>query len=160
MYTSFNGPKYATTAVGTRAIRDALNRVRSVPGVEAAGAAGYAPLQGNIGLNFNIAGRAPLGGTDTGHGGWVPVSPGYFDVFKIPLKRGRVFTDNDDGQSLPVVLINESMAKLFWKDGDPLNDRIVIGAGIGKGYADGQVRQIVGIVGDVRQKALSEAPQP
>src|SRR5262249_43516210 len=85
---------------------------------------------------------------------------GYFDVFKIPVKSGRIFTDRDDGKSTPVALINEAMAKRFWKDGDPLRDRITIGRGIGKALEDATVRQIVGIVGDVRDRALANDPEP
>ncbi len=44
------------------------------------------------------------------------ISPGYFDVFKIPVKRGRAFTDRDDSVAPPVVIINEAMAKQFWPD--------------------------------------------
>src|SRR5262249_19558604 len=112
------------------------------------------------GLNFDIAGREPADGSSTGRAGWVPVSFGYFDVFKIPLKRGRDLTDRDDGKSPPVVLINEAMAKRYWKDSDPLNDRIIIGRGSVKDWSDGQPRQVVGMVGDVRQTGLANPPEP
>src|SRR5262249_17886607 len=108
----------------------------------------------------DIVGREPADGSSTGHAGWVPVSSGYFDVFKIPLKRGRDFTDRDDVKSMPVAVINEAMAKQYWKDNDPLNDRIIIGRGGGKDFGDEQPRQVIGIVGDVRQSALSTPPDP
>src|SRR5262245_30272665 len=160
MHTSLVGPQYSKTARAADTIRDALTRVRAIPGVLAAGAAGYAPLQGNLGLSFNIVGKAPSDGPYDDNAGWTPVSPGYFDVFKIPVKRGRVFNDRDDGKSAPVVVINESMANKFWKGSDPLNDQIVIGQGF-KNFLDGEpTRQIVGIVGDVRQRSLDAAPEP
>ena len=53
--------------------------------------------------------------------------PGYFEVFRIPVKRGRTFTDRDDASAPPVALINEAMAKQYWPDSDPLQDRILIG---------------------------------
>src|SRR5262249_12019369 len=90
----------------------------------------------------------------------VPVSSGYFEVFKIPLKRGRDFTDRDDGKSAPVAIINETMAKQYWKDSDPLNDRIIIGPRGGENFWDEQPGQVIGIVGDVRQSALSAPPDP
>jgi predicted permease len=117
-------------------------------------------MQGGLGLPFDIVGRPPTDKPHTGDSGWTIVSPGYFDVFKIPVKRGRVFTDRDDATSPPVVAINERMAKEFWKDGDPLKDRIVIGKDVGKEYEDGQARQIIGIVGDVRQGAMDSVPGP
>ncbi len=57
------------------------------------------------------------------------VSPGYFEVFKIPVKRGRSFTDRDNGRAPGVVIINEAMAKQYWPKGDPLNERLAIGRG-------------------------------
>jgi predicted permease len=81
-------------------------------------------------------------------------------VFKIPVKRGRTFTIRDDRAAPPVVLINEAMARQFWKDGDPLNDRLVIGRGIMREFADEPERQIVGVVGDSRDGGLNNDPGP
>ena len=92
--------------------------------------------------------------------GWSIVSPGFFDVFKIPLKRGRTFTDRDDAKSPAVVIINESLARKYWKNGDPLNDRIVTGRGILPELKNEPVRQIIGIVGDIRDEGLDSAPRP
>src|SRR6202011_4956667 len=93
-------------------------------------------------------------------GAWSPVSPGFFEVFKIPLKRGRTFADRDDARALQVVVINERMAEEYWKDRDPLQDRIVIGGGIMKEFKNEPPRQIIGIVGDVRNERLNDAPDP
>ncbi|HEX5431050.1 MAG TPA: FtsX-like permease family protein, partial [Bryobacteraceae bacterium] len=110
---------------------------------------------------FNIIGRPPTDGPFTGGGGWITISPGYFDVFKIPVKRGRVFTERDDSTSPPVAVINEAMAKQYWKDGDPLKDRILIGGhGLMKEFKDEPVRQIVGIVGNVHDRGLNNDPAP
>ena len=57
------------------------------------------------------------------------VSPGYFEAFKIPVKRGRTFAETDDKASRAVVIINQAMAKQYWKTGDPLRDQILIGGG-------------------------------
>jgi len=160
LYTWMNDPRLTKTENAAATIHRGLERVRNMPGVIAASSAGYVPLQGNFGLNFDIAGREPVDGSSTGGAGWVPVSRGYFDVFKIPLKRGRDFSDRDDRKSPPVALINEAMAKQYWKDSDPLNDRILIGRNIGNDWADEQPRQIVGIVGDVRQSSLAAPPEP
>ena len=87
------------------------------------------------------------------------MSPGYFDVFRIPILRGRDFTDRDGAGSGGVVIINQAMARKFWPKGDPLNDQLVIGRGVGPAFEEGP-RQIVGIVGDVREETLNEEPQP
>jgi predicted permease len=88
------------------------------------------------------------------------VSPGYFEVFKIPVTRGRTFTDRDNKLGPPVVIINEAMAKQFWKDGDPLSDRLVIGRGIMREFADEPDRQIIGVVADSRDQGLNREPGP
>jgi predicted permease len=87
------------------------------------------------------------------------VSPGYFEVFKIPVLRGRVFTERDDGAGAPVVVINQAMAKRFWPKADPLSDKIWIGKGVMSELAAETPRQIIGIVGDVRG-GLDNDPGP
>jgi putative ABC transport system permease protein len=88
------------------------------------------------------------------------VSRGYFEVFRIPVKRGRSFSERDTAQAPPVVIINEAMARQFWPKGDPLNDRLVIGRGVMREFAQERERQIIGVVGDVRDNGLNNDPQP
>jgi predicted permease len=88
------------------------------------------------------------------------VSSGYFEVFKIPVKRGRTFAETDDKASRPVAIINEAMAKQFWKNGDPLRDQIVIGKGVMREFATEQPRQIIGVVADSRDGGLNRNPDP
>jgi predicted permease len=164
MKTSLTGAKFQTSAGVARLVRDALDRVRALPGVTVATASCCLPLQGGYGLPFNIVGRPTTDGPFTGGAGFAPVSPGFFEIFKIPVKRGRTFTDRDDDKSPPVVIINETMAKRFWKDkgSDPLNDRILIGGGAKniKELRDEPARQIIGVVGDLRDGGLNNDPGP
>jgi predicted permease len=102
----------------------------------------------------------PEGQPFHGGGSWTTLSPGYFDVFRIPVKRGRAFDDRDAAGATPVVVINEAMARQFWKTGDPLNDRLVIGRGVMREFAAEPERQIIGIVGDTRDGGLNSDPQP
>jgi predicted permease len=89
------------------------------------------------------------------------VSPGYFDVFKIPIKRGRDFNERDTQNSPGAVIISESMARQFWQNGaDPLNDRLVIGRSVMREFAGEPDRQIIGIAGDVRNGGLANEPGP
>ena len=87
------------------------------------------------------------------------ISPGYFEVFKIPVIRGRAFNERDDGGSARVVIINQAMARQFWPKGDPLTDRLLIGHGVGPEFEE-PPRQIVGVVGDVRDGGLNRNPGP
>lgn len=159
MRMSLTGPRFMTAKGVEDMVRNGVDRLRALPGVLAASATCCVPLQGGYGLPFIIVGR-PLEGPSHGGGGWVTVSPGYFDVFNIPVKRGRAFTDRDDGQAPPVVVINEAMAQRFWKDSDPLNDRLAIGRGVMKEFQEEPERQIIGIVGDVRDGGLNNDPGP
>ncbi len=159
MRMSLSGDRYLKTAGVQAVLRDGLERVRAVPGVESASATCCVPLEGGYGLPFTVVGRALTDGPYHGGGGWQTISPGFLDVFKIPVVKGRAFTDRDDAGGAPVVMINESMAKQYWKDSDPLRDQIVIGRNVIVGFND-PPRQIVGIVGDVRDGGLNRDPGP
>jgi predicted permease len=160
MRMSLSGERFLTAAGVDQFIRLGVERLRALPGVEEASATCCIPLEGGYGLPFNIVGRPP--GNEPFHGGgaWNTVSPGYFEVFKIPIKRGRTFTDRDDRLAPPVVVINETMARRFWKDGNPLDDQLVIGRGTMREFADEPARQIIGVVGDSRDGGLNDDPGP
>ena len=121
MRMSLTGPRFLTSAGVEALVRDGVDRLRSVSGVTAASATCCVPLAGSYGLPFVIVGR-PLDGPSHGGGGWTTMSPGFFEVFRIPLRRGRTFTDRDDAQAPAVVVINDTMARQFWPDGDPLTE--------------------------------------
>jgi putative ABC transport system permease protein len=160
MRMSLAGQKYASTAGVEQLLRDGVERLQGLPGVERASATCCVPLEGGYGLPFRILGRPLDKSPFHGGGAWGTVSSGYFDVFKIPIKRGRAFTDRDDSLGQAVVIINEAMARQYWKDSDPLNDRILIGAGVMKELNQERERQIVGIASDVRDGALNADPGP
>ncbi len=151
------GPKFQKTADVALLARLGTERLKAVPGVESASLSCCVPLEGGYGLPFIISGR-PLQGASSGGGRYQIVSPGYFGVFKVPLIRGREFTDQDAFGAQQVVIINQTLAKQYWKDGDPLGAQIFIGKGFGE-FEDG-LRQIVGIVGDERDNGLNNNPPP
>jgi predicted permease len=161
MRMSLTGPRYQTSANVDLVVREGVDRLKLLPGVVAAAGTCCVPLQGGFGLPFVISGR-PLTDGSPFHGGgqWINISPGYFDVFKIPVKKGRAFTDRDDGLAQQVVIINEAMANQFWKDKDPLNERITIGKGVMREFASEQERVIIGVVGDTRDGGLNRQPGP
>jgi predicted permease len=160
MKMSLSDPRFATSEAAERMIRDGVERLRALPGVEAASATCCVPLQGGYGLPMTIVGRPLTQGPFHGGGAWNTVSPGYFEVFKIPVKKGRVFNERDDRLAPAVVVINESMAKQFWPDSDRLNDRLVIGRGVMREFASERERQIIGVVGDTHASGLNNNPQP
>lgn len=160
MRMSITGPQYNSAQAVDLMIRNATERLKAVPGVVNAAATCCVPLQGGFGLPFVIAGRPLTDGPFHGGAGWINITPGYFDVFKIPVKRGRDFTDRDDSVGPPVVVINEAFANEFFKDQDPLNNRLTIGKGVMREFATEQERQIIGVVGDTRDGGLQQRPQP
>jgi putative ABC transport system permease protein len=154
---SLNGPRFLKAADVDRMFRQGSERLNALPGVELAGATCCLPLEGTPGLPFIIVGR-PLNGTSHGGGDYLITTPAYFDVFKIPMVRGRAFTDQDGAGSPPVVIINQTMAREFWPKGDPLADQLIIGRGVGPEFVDAP-RQIIGIVSDVHDEGLNRNPQ-
>ncbi len=119
------------------------------------------PLQGGYGLPFNIIGK-PHEGPFTGGGGISYAASGYFDAFNIPVVRGRAFDDRDTGSSPPVIIVNQAWVKQYFKDGDPLGERILVGGGAAnmKELTTEPVREIVGVVGDVRAGGIGNDPGP
>ena len=95
----------------------------------------------------------------TGDAGFYSISWRYFSALKIPLLRGRGFTEQDDAAAPGVVIINQAMARHYWPKGDPLKDRIQIGPGAGPAFAEGS-RQVVGIVGDTHDGGPDRDPSP
>jgi predicted permease len=159
MAMSISGDRFQKTSGVAQVIRDGTERINAVPGVTAAAAACCLPLQGGFGLPFNIVGRANGNNPNTGGAGYFPVSWSYFDVFKVPVLRGRNFTERDNGSAPGVVIINEAMARQFWPKADPLNDRLEIGPGMGPVFAE-PPRQVIGVVGNTRDGGLNQDPGP
>ncbi|MGI9074462.1 MAG: ABC transporter permease [Bryobacteraceae bacterium] len=149
MEMSLTRSRFEKTTGVAQLVHDSVKRLQAIPGVVAAGSTCCIPLEGGFGLPLIVVGRPLTNGPAHGGAGWRTVSPRYFDVFKIPLLRGRFFNDRDDGASAPVVLINQALATQFWPKGNPLNDRLLIEKGIGPEFEE-PARQIIGIVGEIR----------
>jgi len=159
MQMSLTGERFEKTAGVSQLVRDAQDRILSLPGVAAFASTCCLPLQGGFGLPFIIEGRPLTDGPFHGGGSWRTISPGYFNVFRIPLLRGRLFTDRDDASAPRVVVINEGLAKQYWSSGDALGQRISIGKGVGPEFNE-PPREIIGVVGDVRNQGLGTKPDP
>jgi len=151
-------PRFAK-AVNTDQIEEkVLHRLRELPGVQDVALTGLLPLEGSTNsVPVTVIGERPNIDSKHGDGRWETVSAGYFDALQIPLLRGRLFTEADGRGAPPVAIINQAMARQFWPDGNLLQDRLIIAEGLGLGEPP---RQIVGIVGDVREDALNRDPLP
>lgn len=142
---------------------EALDRIRELPGVEAAGMVRPLPLGPSTfegeGLTFTIPGREAGPGGGELEADLRFASPGYFRAMGIPLRSGRGFTERDDrsppdappGAGGAVVIVSRAASERFWPGEDPVGRRIRIGEA---------AVEVVGVVGDVRQTALAHEPGP
>jgi predicted permease len=157
---SLTGDKFQKTAGVAQIAFDGRQRVNAIPGVEDSAFTCCLPLEGGYGLPFNIIGRATDGKSPwNGGAGWMSAGPGYFKVFHIPILQGRDFTERDTGSAPGVVLINESMKKKFWPKDNPVGQQLLIGKGVGPQFTEA-ARQIIGVVGDIRDGGLNNDPRP
>jgi putative ABC transport system permease protein len=159
METALTGTRFDHTAAIDDVTRQVLERIQAIPGVESAAASSYLPLDSGLGLGFIIEGRPLTNGPAHGGAAWNYVTPRFFDVFRIPIVAGRAFTERDNAAGPPVVVINQAMAKRFWKNENPIGQRLIIGSGMGPNFAQAP-RLIIGIVGDARDGGLNSDPGP
>jgi putative ABC transport system permease protein len=135
---------YAEPARREAFFSDLLRRLGEEPGIGHVGATSYLPMSGsNYGFFFFVEGQPHLG---TGRDPVIAVrhvSADYFRTMKIPVRRGRAFTDADAGGALPVAIINETAARKFFPNVDPVGRHLA-------NSTDAIMREIVGVVGDVR----------
>ena len=134
----------------------AVDEIRTIPGVEAAGAGGPIPLSGReaiLRFGLRIEGRpdAAAGRGDRVYVRWA--TEGYFRAMGIPVLAGRAFSDRDRGGSTPVAVIDETLAARHFPGESPLGRRI-------RASNDQTWREIVGVVGAVRQTRIEDAPEP
>ena len=160
MRMSLTDPRFVKSAGIDLMVRDVVDRLHATPGVVSAAATCCIPLEGGYGLPFVIVGRPLAKDPFHGGGGWLSISPSYFDVFKIPVLRGRAFTDRDDAAGERVMIISQKLAQQYWPKADPLGQQIWIGKGFTMTeLATETPRRIVGISGDVRG-AIDRDPGP
>jgi putative ABC transport system permease protein len=155
MQTSLVGGHYASTEQADRFTSQVIRRIESLPGVDAAATTIALPISGEIDLPFNIAGKAPKAGEMyNGEEQFRSISGHYFAAFKIPVQSGRAFNERDTFNSAKVAIINRNMAKKYWKNENPIGQVITIGKGLGA--LEDLPREIIGIVGDVRETGLAD----
>jgi predicted permease len=132
-----------------------IDRVKTVPGIEAAGVASHMPFAGTEEWPITVESVANAG-AQTQSIDTRTVSADYFNTMQIPLVGGQVFSTDDGPQAAPVVVVNESMVNRYWSNQDPLGKRIKIG------NADSKSPWFVvkGVVKDSAQAALDQETRP
>ncbi len=132
-----------------------LQRVKALPGVESAGAITNLPLTDSDSTGLTIKGRPPLGPGEKPLSQFRMIDPDYFQAMGIPIKNGRPFTERDAFGAPSVVIINETLARRYFPNEDPIGKLIDLDVtGIDTGS------QIVGVVGDVKHFGLDAESRP
>ncbi|HYE16500.1 MAG TPA: ABC transporter permease, partial [Pyrinomonadaceae bacterium] len=150
-------PKYPEEHQRVAFFRQALERISALPGVESAGAATFLPFSGsNTATRFSIVGRPepPRGqepGTDVRS-----TDVNFFRTLGIPLLRGRLYDEREAAEARRVVVINESLARKYFPDEDPLGKSIKVNIFAGEPRAT----EIIGIVGDAKHASLEGEASP
>ncbi len=134
-------------------------RYSAIPGVEAVTIAGCQPGAVNRHLSFSILGAPAPAEGDRPHTAFGEVRPGYFDFFRIPLRKGRAIDEHDVASAPWVVVVNEAFATKYFPGGDPIGKLIQLRFDPYPVEED-RPRQIVGVVADVRNQALNLDPEP
>jgi putative ABC transport system permease protein len=149
--------QYSTPQQWIAFSNESLARVQAEPDLENAAVAVPLPLaDGFVNLGFSIANASPSPAGRTNTADYVAVSPEYFHVMSIPLLRGRYFSQRDQMSTPRVAIISKELARIYFPHRDPLGQELVFGF-----PPDGDVkREIVGVVGDVRDVALNKTPGP
>jgi len=152
MRVSLAGARFQTAAAVNGLVQDSLARIGALPGVVSAASTCCLPLGDNLIGGVDIVGR-PRKGREPEMVDVTTISPGYFDVLRIPLRSGRRFSDRDAEGATPVVIVSEALARRFWP-GDrtfaaPLEASLVFPE------LPGQSWRIVGIAGDVRSYGIT-----
>jgi predicted permease len=152
---AFANEQVPTSAALNQHVQQVVARLEAIPGVESAAAAANLPTQLVADLPFDILGRGADRRDAGGDEKYVPVSDHYFSTLQVPLVSGRIFAQSE---SAPVIIVNQQFARLYFKGENPISQHLRIGAMMGPEFAD-SVREIVGVVGDVKQTGLDQ-PTP
>jgi putative ABC transport system permease protein len=151
---SLVGAAYAEDPQVLAFTNQVVSRASALPGVEAAAAAGQIPMSGNWDQwGFHVEGRVPRNPSESASVERYSVTSDYFRTMRIPLEAGRLFTDEDRMDSMPVMVIARSTARTLFPGENPIGRRVRTG-----GADRGPWRTIVGVVGDVRHSTLDAPP--
>lgn len=147
--------RYSEPDLRRRFFADLVDRVRQIPGIEAASAVSALPMS-DVGVSFEmpftVEGLETRSPTERPRGDYRGVFPGYFKTLAIPLIQGRVFSDFDGRDGFPMAIVNQSLADRYFADVDPIGKMVSMPMA-------GSL-QIVGVVGDIRHGGLQSEARP
>jgi putative ABC transport system permease protein len=144
--------KYSKPELQIAFFQQLEEKLQAMPGNAAVGFGSILPLSGsNQGEGLLIEGRPVTGPSDVPILWIRRVNPGYFQAMQIPLRQGRLFTERDTEGTPRVLIVNETMARRYWPNQDPIGKRV--GTGAPKDWMP-----VVGVIGDVRHMSLKQEP--
>jgi putative ABC transport system permease protein len=156
MTTPYTPAKDAPRAAVWNSQQQILTRIQSLPGVVSAAVINVPPLMGGGNIPAQREGQADksIGGMEIRR-----ISQDYFKTMRIPILKGRAFTETDNESSAPAVIISETVARRWWPNENPIGDHVVVGMFNGKLLmGTGQPREVVGVVADVKGKFIKSDP--
>jgi putative ABC transport system permease protein len=157
---TLSGPAYEDTQARKRYVSQTLERLKALPGVESAALVAPMPFSGaEIGGDFRLEGHAP---PEPGHepaANVRNVTSEYFQTIRIPLLKGRYFSDQDQRSDVGAAIVNETFVKRYFEHEDPIGQRIKE-LGVNQNEGDPKQYEIVGVVGDVHHNSLIRPAVP
>ena len=138
-----------------------LEQIAAMPGVDSAGAVYLTPMElGSIGQGSWVVAEGQPETPETANRNpmlnYLTATPGYFEAMRIPLRRGRLFTDDDRANTSRVAVISESTAAAFFPGQDPIGKRLKTASHTAKPIVEGEWRTVIGVVGNVSYRGLEE----
>ena len=152
MKLALSGPKFETTSATSEFLQKVVDRTENLPTVDAAAFVTVLPLEQGPDQPFQIEGSR---NNESGDAQFRAITPDYFRAVRVPLLQGRFFTQADNPQSEGVVIINEALARQYFRGGYPIGEHLTITGGAATG-----ARAIIGMVGDIREDGLDNPPPP
>jgi len=150
-FVNLPGPRYAKQPSQIQFEHDLLARLERIPGIEAVTSSIGIPINGGMGAGLYIEGRNENGTPIH----YMSVAPNFREMFGMPLIAGRSVDSSDSIASQRTLVINETMARRFWPEGNALGARIFVGVAPSQNWMT-----VVGIVGDVRQHGPGSEVMP
>src|SRR5580704_3865322 len=150
--------QYSTPQQWTAFSNELLARLHAQPGLRDSALAAPLPMdrQGQASLAFSIVGNPPLAPGESDSADYTTASPDYFRVMRIPLLRGRFFSEHDTASNPNVAIISETLARRYFPNQDPIGRQMRFGFSPNSNVP----REIIGVVGNLRDAALSRKPGP
>jgi putative ABC transport system permease protein len=148
---ALNGERYKTTGQAAAFYSAALERIGSLPGVEAAAVTSTLPLN----AQFNLPVTFPDRPEAQQNAQFRMITANYFRVMKIKVQQGRAFTDEDKAGGQAVVIVNEAFARRYFKEANPFEQQLAIGRNTLE-----PPRRIVGVVNDTKQSGMDKDAPP